>query len=197
MWGGGGKYKISGSLIYLSESKFRGPGKIHSDDSMITFDYDYADKHYLMTYSCQDCPSNESPTPAADKKIRVDLLLRFAKDNGLFTWVNKAYLVPQDQAEKFAQGKDQNGFAVEGSARQITRKAVSAGFQGVKTGQKYVVFLNSYGVQYPIAVLDLRRANKPVDIDLRASLPLDLKKAKAVPAMPDGEQKHRDLAGKP
>jgi hypothetical protein len=169
-----GKYTIIGNQIYLSESKFRGPGKLHADDSMITFDYEYAGRHYFMTYTCEDCPPVAS-TPSLAKGIRVDLLLRFAKDNGFSTFVNKAYLVPQEHAEKYAQSKELKDYVVEGSARQITRQTISAGFQEVKTGQKYVVFINSYGAQYPVAILDLRRANKPMDIDLRASLPLDLK----------------------
>lgn len=184
-----GKYKISEGLIHLSESKFRGPGKLHSDGNMITFDYEYADKHFFMTYTCQDCPE-APPVTDVSKDIRVDMLLRFTKDNGLFTWINKAYLVPQEHAEKYAHNKEVKDSVVEGTARQVTRKVVSAGFQTVKTGHKYVVFLNSYGVRYPVAVLDLRRANKPVELDLPASLPLDLKTTKTVTEKPEGGPKN-------
>ena len=174
-----GRYKISGDQIYLSESKFRGPGKIRSDGAMITFDYEYMDKHYFITYSCEDCVIDVlHPPPGSNQNIRVDLLLRFKKDTGLFSWVNKAYLVPQAQAEKYMRTKSQKDVLM-GAARQVTRNVVSVGFQSVESGHKYVVFLDSYGALYPVAMLDLTHAQKSMEIDLNASLSMDLKALKA------------------
>lgn len=178
-----GKYTVSSDLIYLSESKYRGPGKLHSDGNMITFNYEYAGKRYFVTYSCQDCSRTEVPLPVSNvtsaKKVKVDLLLHFAKDDGLFSWVNKAYLVPLEHGEEYARTKANKDYIVIGESRQLTRKVVSVGFQNVKVGQKYIVFLNGYGAQYPVAFLDLTQIHKPVDLDLNAALYPDLRSLKS------------------
>lgn len=183
-----GRYKVTGDQIFLSESKFRGPGKIRSDGAMITFDYEHTDKHYFITYTCEDCavtePPHTSPEAYTEKKIRVDLLLHFKKETGLFSWVNQAYLVPQAHAEKYFRNKVRKDYVLLGTSRQITRNVVSVGFQSVDTGKKYVVFLDSYGALYPVAMLDLTRAHKSMEIDLNASLSMDLKSLKSSAGTP-------------
>jgi hypothetical protein len=114
----------------------------------------------------------------------VDLLLHFKKDAGLFSWVNQAYLVPQAQAEKYIRNKVRKDYVLLGSSRQVTRNVVSVGFQSVDTGKKYVVILESYGALYPVAMLDLTRARKSMEIDLNASLSMDLKSLKSSTGTP-------------
>lgn len=45
-----GTYNVKDGLIYLSQSKIRGAGKLLEDNNQIRFEYDYKERHYTVTY---------------------------------------------------------------------------------------------------------------------------------------------------
>ena len=49
-----GTYEIRDGMIYLSESKIRGPGTLLENNMQIRFEYDYNVRHYTVTYLKQE-----------------------------------------------------------------------------------------------------------------------------------------------
>ena len=164
-----GGWSIRGDRLVLSESSLWGPGTILGRDT-VRFEYDYRDRHHVVTWICQGCAAAPASAGGAGAAVGVSLTLEFGRSVG---GVSGFVIVPAAAARAYTHNAPLPEGAVQGLAWETSRTAVALATgrnNRIVSGRRYIVFLAWPRETVPVAVLDL----PPGGGDYTATLPATL-----------------------
>ncbi len=147
-----GRWRVQDGKLILSNSKLWGSGEILGPDT-VSFEYDYQGRHHTVTWICRECAS--SGNSSGGSYVGVSLVLNFDSNiSGVSTFI----IVPEESASTYSRHNPLPQGAVSGLAIEKNRNTVALGTNRnnkIKTGKRYVVFLEWTSETRPVAILDL------------------------------------------